>query len=451
MGYDTNYVDDDCFVNHTGDKEVEFETEGLPEGWVKIKLEGISLKLKAGGTPSTKNPDFYKNGKIPFVKIEDMSNSVKYLDSTKINITKKGLDSSSSWEVPKNSILYSMYASFGIPIINQIPVTTSQAIIALIPMLNLVVLDYVYYFLQNARKELIPKGTTQKNLNAEMVKNIKFLLPPLPEQHRIVSKLESILGRIDACIDRLEKLVQQTKSASGSLSQLKSSILKQAFEGKLVPQDPNDEPAEVLLKRLHVDSDKLEFETEGLPEGWVGTHVENVCKTTSGGTPSRKNPDYYDGDIPWLKSGELNDEIIFESDEKISQDALDKSNAKIFPKGTMLMAMYGATIGKLGILGIPSSTNQAICAFLNMGDDLNKSFLFYFLLYSRKKLTEKGFGGAQNNISQTIIKNLSIPIPPLNEQHRIVSKIESIFGKIDAKMELIKVRVLFTCLVHIIR
>ncbi|MGB9929559.1 MAG: restriction endonuclease subunit S [Methanosarcina sp.] len=167
-----------------------------------------------------------------------------------------------------------------------------------------------------------------------------------------------------------------------------------------------------------------------LPSYWINSKLGEVCQTTSGGTPSRKNPSFYDGNIPWVKSGELNYNIILETEEHISEDAIKKSSAKIFSKGTLLVALYGATIGKLAILGIEAATNQAVCAIFKNGIFESK-FLYYLLFHRRQDLIKEGIGGAQPNISQTILKNLEIPICPLPEQRAIISKIEQLFSELD--------------------
>ncbi|MEE1083530.1 MAG: restriction endonuclease subunit S [Paludibacteraceae bacterium] len=159
-----------------------------------------------------------------------------------------------------------------------------------------------------------------------------------------------------------------------------------------------------------------------------------ICETTSGGTPNRKNDAYYGGTIPWVKSGELGKGIIYDTEEKITEQAVKESSAKIFPKGTLLIALYGATIGKLGFLGVPAATNQAVCGiFANEKIDLQ--FLSYYLFHKRNDLIAQGTGGAQPNISQTILKNLPIPLPPLTTQHAIVTRIETLFAELDKGVE----------------
>ena len=172
-----------------------------------------------------------------------------------------------------------------------------------------------------------------------------------------------------------------------------------------------------------------------LPQGWVECQLGEVFETSSGGTPKRGNPEYYqNGTIPWLKSGELNNSIIYSAEEFITGKGLNNSSAKIFPRGSLLIALYGATVGKLGILDFDSATNQAVCC-IYQNTYYDRDFLFYYLLLKKEYLVNQGKGGAQPNISQEIVKSLLIPFPPLNEQKRIVEKIESEFAKIDEGLE----------------
>ncbi len=182
----------------------------------------------------------------------------------------------------------------------------------------------------------------------------------------------------------------------------------------------------------------LKTKTENkIPESWEIRRLGEICFTTSGGTPSRKISSYYEGTIPWVKSGELEKGTIKETEEYISQDALKNSSAKIFPKGTLLIALYGATIGKLGFLGVDAATNQAVCGIFQ-NDIVDLSFLKHFLFFNKRKLVEQSAGGAQPNISQAILKDLSIVIPPANEQKRIVAKIEELFSRLDAGVDSLK-------------
>jgi type I restriction enzyme S subunit len=156
-----------------------------------------------------------------------------------------------------------------------------------------------------------------------------------------------------------------------------------------------------------------------LSNDYAPKFLGDIADTTSGGTPLRNISTYYDGDIPWIKSGELNDGVISEVEEFITQEGLENSSAKIFPKGTLVVALYGATVGKTGILGLDTSSNQAVCAVFPKTDIVSSEFLFWFLRYKRPDFLGNSFGGAQPNISQKLLRATEIPVPPQNLQEVI--------------------------------
>jgi type I restriction enzyme S subunit len=146
------------------------------------------------------------------------------------------------------------------------------------------------------------------------------------------------------------------------------------------------------------------------PKGWRIEKLEDVCSTTSGGTPDRNNGNYFGGGIPWVKSGELNQKIILKTEECLTDAGLQNSSAKLQPPGTILLAMYGATVGAVAILGIHASTNQAICC-IQTGSHLVTDYLYALIKISTPMFLNQRVGGAQPNISQKIIRNMQIPIP----------------------------------------
>ena len=154
--------------------------------------------------------------------------------------------------------------------------------------------------------------------------------------------------------------------------------------------------------------------------------LSEIADTTSGGTPDRSVSEYYGGDIPWIKSGELNDGLIERSEEYITDVALQNSSAKVYPKGTLVVALYGATVGKTGILTIDAASNQAICAITPTTNRIGMNFLFWFLRYKRPDFLKNSFGGAQPNISQKILRETLIPIPAIDLQKEICSFLEVI-------------------------
>ena len=173
---------------------------------------------------------------------------------------------------------------------------------------------------------------------------------------------------------------------------------------------------------------KEQQEKYNLPEGWAWTTIGEIALLSSGGTPDRGNHSYYNGDIPWVKSGELNHGTIIKTEETITQEAIENSSAKIVPSGTLLIALYGSTVGKLAFLGIDATTNQAVAA-LKTTSSFESKYLYYYLLHNRERLLQKRVGGAQPNISQKILQVFPIPISTLKEQRVIIQQIESLFSK----------------------
>ena len=178
-------------------------------------------------------------------------------------------------------------------------------------------------------------------------------------------------------------------------------------------------------------SDKPHYENEPfeVPSSWVWTTLGKIGNWQSGATPSRLRKDYYGGNIPWLKTGDLNDGYISDIPEYITETALKETSVKLNPKDSVLIAMYGATIGKVGILSFPATTNQACCACTDYL--VKKMYLFYFLLANREKFIAMGGGGAQPNISKEKIVSTLIPLPPKQEQSRIVEGIEHWLSLVD--------------------
>ena len=172
---------------------------------------------------------------------------------------------------------------------------------------------------------------------------------------------------------------------------------------------------------------------------WKTESLGEIALMTSGGTPSKKNPEYYEnGTIPWVRSGELENGAIRDTEIKITQAGLDNSSAKIFPKGTLLIALYGATIGKLAWLDIDACTNQAVCGIFE-NEKVSLKYLYYYLLFHRPDLIKQGVGGAQANISQTILKKLMVSYPvDMDEQLCIVARIEELFSELDNGVETLR-------------
>lgn len=247
---------------------------------------------------------------------------------------------------------------------------------------------FLYFFLTASKNTLISQGTgsTFKSIGKDALKNLQMPVFNLNEQERIVSELDLLAGIID-------KQKQQLKE----LDTLAQSIFYDMF-GSPVENDKN----------------------------WNINRLGGVLKTTSGGTPSKSHSEYYEGGtIPWVNSGDLHQMYIYSVQKFITQEGVDNSSAKLFPINSVLIAMYGATVGEVSILKIESTTNQAVCCIFP-NDAYDSIFLYSVMKNSKHYFVDKASGGAQSNISQGVIKDFLLITPPIELQKSFAKKIQSI-------------------------
>ena len=319
--------------------------------------------------------------------------------------------------------------------------------------------EYVYHFIYLLKESnnLASVGTAMPGLSANRLKGLLLPFPPLSEQRRIVAKLAELLPQIEKYNNVQNKLDELNTTIKDCL---KKSILQEAIQGKLVPQLAEEGRAQELLEQIKAEKRKLVKEgklkksalsdsvifrgddnkyyeqigkkcldiTEQIPfeipNSWTWARMGQVGDWGAGSTPQRGNQDYYGGNILWLKTGELNNGIVYDTEEKITQRAFQDCSLRMNKIGDVLIAMYGATIGKLAIVGKELTTNQACCGCTPYV--VFNWYLFYFLMASRDTFIKKGEGGAQPNISRVKLVEHLIPLPPLREQKRIVQKIEQL-------------------------
>ena len=413
--------------------EIPFD---IPESWEWVKLE--QLATITGGY-AFKSTNYTEQG-VRVIRISDF-NERGFVDN---KIVRHPYDDSlEMFLLEKNNILLCMTGgtvgkSLFVKEIDE-PMITNQRV-ATIKICHGLLPEYINYIIlssiiQNIIR--ISKNSTNDNISMDTIKRFPIPLPPLEEQKRIVAKIEELMpyvDKYDVAYSEVEKLNKKFPE------DMQKSILQYAIQGKLVEQREEDGTAEDLYKQIQEEKKKLIKEgkikktkvlpeiTEDeipfdIPENWKWVRLGEIGSWSSGATPSRSNPKYYGGEIPWLKTGDLNDGYIVEVPEYITEEALNKTSVRLNPIGSILMAMYGATIGKLGILDIEATTNQACCACIPFKGIYNK-FLFYYLLGQRGYYIKMGAGGAQPNISKEKIVSSILPLPPLAEQKRIVEKIE---------------------------
>jgi type I restriction enzyme S subunit len=342
--------------------------------------------------------------------------------------------------------------------------------------------DYLYLYLLNKTDEIKASGhgISMVHMTKEKMERLEVPLPPLAEQQRIVAKLDELMALCDqleaarqqreqgrerlvaATLQRLNQPAEDPASfrqdasfalqvlsslttTPAQIKQLRQTILNLAVRGKLVEQDPEDEPVEELLAAITSEKQQAKGSRKasprsadfvldgpfGVPTSWQWTQLGAIGDWGSGSTPSRGRSDYYGGAISWFKSGELNDnKCLRGSEEKITHLALEQCSFRLNSPGDVLIAMYGATIGKLAILGEEAVTNQAVCACTPCWG-VDTEYLYLFLLAQRDEFRLASEGGAQPNISKVKIVNTLIPLPPLAEQHRIVAKVDVLMALCD--------------------
>ena len=253
-------------------------------------------------------------------------------------------------------------------------------------------------------------GTTIKNLGLKAMREFSFSLPPLQEQQQIAATL--------SCLDRkIENLRRQNVTLE--------AIAQTLFNHWFVDFEfPNADGKPYKSSGGAMEPSEL----GDIPAAWRVGKLGEIYKTTSGGTPSRKEPDYYaEKGYLWVKSKELYSNFILHTEEKITPLGLKNSSAKLLPEKTILIAMYGATVGQISVLGVESTCNQAICAVLEQ--EYSNYFIYLWLKHTQKEWTGMAIGSAQQNLSQVLISKIEIVIPTLDIHYRFSSVVSPIFQK----------------------
>ena len=402
----------------------------IPDSWEWVRLEDIG-DIVTGSTPSKSDTSNY-GYEYPFYKPNDLEQGF-YTTKSHDNLSTKGM--AAARELPIGSVLVTCIgATIGKTGLIRTKGASNQQINAIIPNMA-VVSEYLYYiiigeYFQNSIKQKA-SSTTLPILNKGDFSKLHIPIPPKNEQKRIFS-----------LIIRLFNIVSDIENAASNINEsvriAKSKILDLAMQGKLVPQDPADEPAADMLLRVNPKAKIITDNQHSwkMPLGWCITDLKSIGKWQSGATPGKMNPNYYGKGVPWLNTGDLTDGEIYKIPKEITVLALKETSVKLNPSGSVLIAMYGATIGKLGILTFEATTNQACCACAKCF--IFNKFLFYFLKHHRPTFIKIGGGGAQPNISKEKIENTVLYLPPLNEQKRIVARIEqlySVLNEIEASLQ----------------
>lgn len=382
----------------------------LPENWCWTRIgnyvDYVTDYVANGSFASLKvNVSIFKDENYALmVKTQDFANgftkSLTYTD-------KHGYDFLSKSTLHGGELILSNIGSVGkvfrVPYFDRPMTLASNSV--MVKCYNSRDYDWIYYFLLSpiGFEELksITTGTAVPKFNKTDLKTIPLPVPPLAEQQRIVDRIESLFAKLDEAKEKAQAVVD-------SFETRKAAILHKAFTGELTKKWRKSENTR-----------------------WVYKKIKDCCKLGSGGTPSRKVPDFYKGDIPWIKTGEIEWNDIYDTEEKITQSAIDNSSARCYKPGVVLVAMYGmgVTRGKASILRVQAATNQAVCVLEPQSALLYNKYLLYYFMRNYWDIREKAVGGNQLNLSLTIIKELNIEIPPIDEQMEIVQIIDNLFDK----------------------
>lgn len=370
--------------------------------WEEKTLDQLGSISRGKSKHRPRNDPKLFGGQYPFIQTADVKNANFYITEYTDTYNEQGLAQSKLWEI--GTLCITIAANIADTAILAIPACFPDSIMGFIPYKGISDARFVKYcfdMLQQDCKQ-ISQGTAQDNLSWQKLSTIKFPAPPVETQRRIAD----ILSAYDDLIENNRKQI------------------------KLL-----EESAQRLYKEWFVD---LRFPghehtriVDGVPEGWEIDILSNVVKTASGGTPARNHPEYYtNGFNLWVKTQELTDGFILDTEEKITDEAIKNSSAKLVLKGSILMAMYGATIGKLGIATQDLTCNQACCVFDISDFKYGAMYLFCWLLANRNLMIKLGKGAAQSNLSQAMIKNLKILVPCSNVLYQFSCFVDSLYLQI---------------------
>ena len=377
-------------------------TPTLPARWYWTTLGEIA-EVIGGGTPRTNDPTNFDGGNVPWITPADLSGyAEKYISHGTRFITRKGLESSSARLLPAGTVLFTSRAPIGYVAIARNPVATNQGFKSFV-LKDGVLPEYVYWWLKGSkqRAEALASGTTFLELSGANAKKLPIPMAPIDEQRRIVAEIEKQFSRLDEAVANLKRV-------KANLKRYKTAVLDAAVNGRLGIEDAAS--------------------GAGLPAGWQWSSVGELATVGTGATPARSNEAFWGGTIPWITSSAVNEPFVAAADQSVTAEALRQTNLTLYPPGTLLVAMYGEgkTRGKCSELRIAATTNQALAAL--QVDPAVRPWLKLFLEHNYDNTRRIASGGVQPNLNLGLVRSIGLPLPPVNEQHRIVAEVDRRFS-----------------------
>lgn len=450
----------------------------VPAAWKWIRLDEVGA-IVGGGTPSASDPEnFAEPGQgVPWLTPADLGGfKGLYVSTGSRDLSEKGAERSSATVMPRGTVLFTSRAPIGYVAIAANPLATNQGFKSVVPYV-----DECSRFIALVLKAFAPEidakapGTTFKEVSGKIVAGIPFPLAPLGEQQRIVAKVDELMALCDqleaagaqreatrdrlaaASLARLNTPDPDTFPADArfaidvlpalttrpdQIKQLRQTILNLAVRGKLVPQDPADNPVSDFLRLIHKGKSDLNapsLTTDNgqthYPASWKCVELSSIANVGTGLTPLRAKTEYFDPPVvPWVTSGETGQPFIVKTAQFVSPLALKETGLKMYPPGTLLVAMYGQgkTRGQITELRIAATTNQA-CAAIEplLADDGHRRYIRLLFEKIYDEIRELSAGGAQPNLNLGKIKSTTVPLPPLAEQQRIAAKVDELMALCD--------------------
>mgnify|MGYP000747531747 CR=1 FL=1 len=381
--------------------------------WEKVKLGDICKSIADGDHQAPKKQE----SGIPFITISNIDSNNRIDFTNCLYVSEEYYDAiNDKRKASKDDILYSVVGSFGVPVLikENLKFAFQRHIAILRPDTEKIFPAFMYYCILARdfylQADSVAIGSAQRTITLGALNNMQLSLPPLPVQQRIAS----ILSAYDDLIENNQKQINLLEEAA-------QRLYKEWFVDLRFPGHEN-------VKIV-----------DGVPEGWKIKKIEELADTMSGGTPTRSHEEYYSsGEILWLKTKELNDGFIFDTEEKITEAGLKNSSAKLFEKGCIILAMYGATIGRLGISSVTMCCNQACCV-LKIKEKILFEYVYLWLVNNREMLISRGRGSAQSNLSQELIKQIEVRIP----SDGVLIKFSNVVDKLLKNKEILEKQISF--------
>lgn len=381
--------------------------------WEKVKLGDICKSIADGDHQAPKKQE----SGIPFITISNIDSNNRIDFTNCLYVSEEYYDAiNDKRKASKDDILYSVVGSFGVPVLikENLKFAFQRHIAILRPDTEKIFPAFMYYCILARdfylQADSVAIGSAQRTITLGALNNMQLSLPPLPVQQRIAS----ILSAYDDLIENNQKQINLLEEAA-------QRLYKEWFVDLRFPGHEN-------VKIV-----------DGVPEGWKIKKIEELADTMSGGTPTRSHEEYYSsGEILWLKTKELNDGFIFDTEEKVTEAGLKNSSAKLFEKGCIILAMYGATIGRLGISSVTMCCNQACCV-LKIKEKILFEYVYLWLVNNREMLISRGRGSAQSNLSQELIKQIEVRIP----SDGVLIKFSNVVDKLLKNKEILEKQISF--------